>query len=71
MLHNDFYTDRKWCSDCVEYVPYLRSDTASYCAHCGRATRLFSDADRQRFQAEVRAMPRPFRLLDPADQDRA
>ena len=71
MLHDDYYQDRKWCALCDEYVPYLRSETQSYCVSCGAPVRLFSAEDHRSFQAAVRRMPRPFVLRDPADQDRA
>jgi hypothetical protein len=45
MNPSDFYSDRKFCPHCQAYVSYLQSTEYSYCVQCGRAVRLFSDAD--------------------------
>ena len=39
---NDFYNDRKFCTECAEYVTYLQSMEHSYCTQCGSQVRLFS-----------------------------
>jgi len=53
MEHADFYNDRKFCSKCDAYVPYLMSVEHSYCAHCGAEVRLFSKSDWSEFQRNV------------------
>jgi hypothetical protein len=50
MESNNFYDDRKFCTDCNEYVPYLASIERSYCVQCGAEVRLFSTEDWERFQ---------------------
>jgi hypothetical protein len=45
MDHLDYYSDRKFCTHCKTYVPYLMSVDHSYCAECGNEVRLFSEAD--------------------------
>ena len=45
MDHPDFYSDRKFCHDCQEYVSYLMGMEHSYCVQCGTQVRLFSDDD--------------------------
>lgn len=47
----DFYNDKKWCSSCRSYVPYLMSIEHSYCAECGTEVRLFSKEDWKAFSA--------------------
>jgi hypothetical protein len=46
---NDFYDDRKFCTSCDDYVPYLASVERSYCVQCGGEVRLFSSEDWERF----------------------
>jgi hypothetical protein len=41
----DYYSDRKFCTTCNAYVPYLMSVDKSYCAQCGQEVRLFSQQD--------------------------
>jgi hypothetical protein len=53
METSDFYSDRKYCPDCEQYVPYLCSLDNSYCAICGRAVRLFSKTDWDRFHDSI------------------
>ncbi len=50
MDSNNFYDDRKFCTDCNDYVPYLASIDRSYCIQCGAEVRLFSTEDWERFQ---------------------
>jgi predicted RNA-binding Zn-ribbon protein involved in translation (DUF1610 family) len=45
METTDYYSDRKFCTHCNQYVPYLMSVEHSYCANCGKEVRLFSQAD--------------------------
>jgi hypothetical protein len=45
MENPDYYSDRKFCSTCNDYVPYLMSLEHSYCASCGQEVRLFSKED--------------------------
>lgn len=54
MEQSDFYNDRKFCEGCDEYVPYLQGMEHSYCTQCGSQVRLFSDADWNTFQAELK-----------------
>ena len=54
MEPTDFYNDRKYCSECDEYVPYLQSMENSYCAVCGSKVRLFSDADWEAFNESLK-----------------
>jgi len=51
----DYYSDRKFCTGCNEYVPYLMSVEHSYCAQCGQEVRLFSDADWAAFNEAMQA----------------
>jgi hypothetical protein len=51
----DYYNDRKYCTACQDYVPYLMSTEHSYCAQCGAQVRLFSDADWSAFNESVLA----------------
>lgn len=50
----DFYTDRKYCPTCNDYVPYLMSMDHSYCVSCGQRVRLFSDNDWQVFNESIK-----------------
>jgi len=45
----DFYSDKKWCASCADYVPYLMSIEHSYCVTCGAEVRLFSKEDWRTF----------------------
>jgi hypothetical protein len=54
MDHADFYTDRKYCPECLEYVPYLMSLETSFCASCGSEVRLFSKEDWESFHASMK-----------------
>jgi hypothetical protein len=54
MDHTDFYNDRKYCTECRAYVPYLQSLEHSYCANCGRSVRLFSEKDWQAFHESLK-----------------
>jgi hypothetical protein len=45
MENPDYYSDRKFCTHCNDYVPYLMSLEHSYCASCGKEVRLFSKED--------------------------
>jgi hypothetical protein len=49
MENMGFYNDRKFCSYCEQYVPYLMSVENSYCAQCGQEVRLFSENDWKAF----------------------
>ena len=50
MEHADYYSDRKYCSKCDNYVAYLMSVEHSYCVECGSEVRLFSKEDWGEFQ---------------------
>jgi len=45
LMETDFYSDRKFCPQCLDYVSYLQSLEHSYCVQCGTQVRLFSDQD--------------------------
>ena len=49
----DFYSDRKYCPDCDEYVHYLMSVEHSYCVQCGARVRLFSKDDWENFNEGI------------------
>ena len=51
----DYYSDRKYCSQCDSYVPYLMSVELSYCARCGNEVRLFSKEDWTAFNNAVQS----------------
>jgi len=51
----DYYSDRKFCTECNEYVPFLMSVEHSYCATCGAEVRLFSDQDWSTFNESMQA----------------
>ena len=51
----DYYNDRKFCTKCEEYVPYLMSVDHSFCAQCGAPVRLFSDADWTAFNESMQS----------------
>ena len=54
----DYYSDKKWCPDCENYVSYLMSVEHSYCVDCGGEVRLFSKEDWEAF-SEKMATRRP------------
>jgi len=54
MDQTDFYNDRKYCTACDAYVPYLQSMEHSYCALCGAQVRLFSEADWNAFNESLK-----------------
>ena len=56
---NDYYDDRKYCTSCDDYVPYLASVEHSYCVQCGAQVRLFSSEDWQRFKSGLETKKRP------------
>jgi ribosomal protein L37E len=49
----DFYAEKKYCSHCQDYVPYLASLARSYCASCGHPVNLFSKEDWQKFRRRI------------------
>jgi rRNA maturation endonuclease Nob1 len=51
---NDFYNDRKFCTECAEYVTYLQSMEHSYCTQCGSQVRLFSQSDWEAFNESLK-----------------
>ena len=55
MEHADYYSDRKFCPACTEYVPYLMSTEHSFCVHCGAQVRLFSEQDWETFSESVKS----------------
>ena len=70
-MTSDYDNDRRFCPECTEYVRYLRSPEACYCAQCAGRTRLFSESDHRNFQRSlrVRASPAVFSLAaSPGDE---
>lgn len=55
MEFGDFYDDRKFCTQCNDYVPYLMSMDHSYCVECGGQVRLFSKADWTEFSESMKS----------------
>jgi len=55
MDHLDYYSDRKFCAHCNDYVPYLMSVDQSFCVQCGGEVRLFSEEDWTTFNESIRA----------------
>ena len=55
MEFGDFYDDRKFCTACNDYVPYLMSMDHSYCVECGGQVRLFSKADWAEFNESMKS----------------
>lgn len=53
MESTDYYSDRKFCAHCNQYVPYLMSVDKSYCASCGNEVRLFSKEDWSSFHQTI------------------
>lgn len=59
METGNFYSDRKFCTQCRKYVSYLVSLEHSYCCECGARVRLFSDSDWTSFHENLeRQRPR-------------
>jgi hypothetical protein len=55
MENLDFYSDRKFCPQCNDYVHYLMSIEHSYCVGCGSEVRLFSENDWTAFNEALQA----------------
>lgn len=53
MSASEYYTEKKWCDHCKDYVRYLMSVEASYCAQCGNKVRMFSREDARKFSETV------------------
>lgn len=53
MEHSNFYSDRKFCTQCCKYVSYLVSLEHSYCCECGSRVRLFSENDWTHFHENL------------------
>jgi transcription initiation factor TFIIIB Brf1 subunit/transcription initiation factor TFIIB len=51
----DYYSDRKFCPECNDYVHYLMSVEHSYCVQCGSEVRLFSEKDWTAFNESMQA----------------
>lgn len=51
----DFYTDRKYCPECDDYVAYLMGMEHSFCVQCGGPVRLFSKKDWEEFHESIKA----------------
>ena len=51
----DFYSEKKWCEKCQEYVRFLMSVDHSFCITCGTRVRLFSQKDWEAFHAAAEA----------------
>ncbi|MEZ6003419.1 MAG: hypothetical protein R3F17_06975 [Planctomycetota bacterium] len=68
MDQGDYYSDKKYCPKCEDYVQYLRSIHASYCTRCGGEVKLFSKHDWEKFNHESSS---PKRRKDGFERDRA
>jgi hypothetical protein len=53
-METDFYSDRKFCPQCQDYVSYLQSLEHSYCVKCGNQVRLFSEQDWSSFHDNLK-----------------
>ncbi len=53
MGDQSYYSERKWCEHCKDYVRYLMSVDHSFCTHCSNKVRLFRNDDAQRFAETV------------------
>ncbi len=51
----DYYSDKKYCPTCDDYVSYLMSIEQSFCTHCGGEVRLFSKDDWEQFNDSMAA----------------
>jgi hypothetical protein len=72
MEYGDYYDDRKFCTTCNGYVPYLISMDHSYCVECGGVVRLFSEDDWDTFNESLKARrPRGGRPRKDADKESA
>ena len=54
MKSNDFYEDLRYCPSCCRYVRYLRAWEKSYCVHCRKVVKIFSDVDLAELRREAR-----------------
>ena len=55
MENLDYYSDRKFCPQCKDYVHYLMSIDQSYCVDCGSEVRLFSEDDWVAFNESIQS----------------
>ena len=53
MENPDFYTDKKYCAHCDDYVNYLMAMDHSFCVNCGERVRLFSKKDWESFNESL------------------
>ena len=71
----DFYSDKKWCPSCDEYVNYLMSVEHSFCTNCGQEVRLFSKEDWSNFNDTLEARKpkggRPRKNVGDSDRESA
>jgi hypothetical protein len=51
---DDFYREKRYCPSCRTYVQFLSSLRRAHCIQCDGPVQLFSDADREAFQALCR-----------------
>lgn len=49
MEPTNYYSEKKFCPRCDQYVRYLMSTDSSYCVDCGGKVQLFSKEDRKVF----------------------
>jgi len=71
MDYGDFYSDRKFCPGCNDYVPYLMSLEHSYCVVCGETVKLFSEQDWDSFRDEIKQRPKGGRPRKNRDKESA
>ncbi|MFO1011597.1 MAG: hypothetical protein U1F29_16170 [Planctomycetota bacterium] len=55
MAYGTYQNERRYCAACTDYVPFLASPFACFCARCGGPSFLFSPTDMERFRDDVRA----------------
>lgn len=61
-----FDEDKRFCPKCADYVRFLQSPAAAYCAECGNEVMLFSPSEMKDLRRSVRGgyddrEDRPFR----------
>lgn len=59
----DFYGEKKFCTHCRQYVPYLASVNRSFCAVCGEQVNLFSKEDWQKFRRAGGKVPKKTSIM--------
>ena len=55
MERPDYYSDKKFCDNCNDYVNYLMGLDTSWCVNCGERVRLYSPDDWNHFRDNLDA----------------